>query len=255
MTAVSHLRKNEIGNHYGTWEVISYACAKRGKACWLIRCKCGEEATILGRNLRNGILPRHKCIRICNKCDRSEKKTKFSQNRKVGNICLDCKSKYMREWSKRNKSSIKEKKKHWDSTHPKNKRMYRDNERKRVQSSPEIFLKYLFKEKIRLTRYFPKSKDKRAQEKSRSPKRRVITITEDEVVALWGSQSGHCAISEMPMLYQFNNLRAVSIDRIDSEKGYIPGNVQLVCRWINLAKNNFSDVDIRSVLLEFREQK
>jgi hypothetical protein len=158
----------------------------------------------------------------------------------------------MRDWSKKNKSRIKEKKQHWDSQNPKRRKQYRKNENIRIQSEPEIFITHIFKEKIRLMRHLPKSKDKRAQQKAKSPERRVITITLEEVLALWDSQNGFCAISGMSMLYEFKNPRTVSIDRIDSDKGYIPGNVQLVCQWVNLAKNSFSDKDIREVLQEFK---
>lgn len=44
--------------------------------------------------------------------------------------------------------------------------------------------------------------------------------------------------TKLLMLYEPNNLRSVSIDRIDNSKGYIRGNIQLVCRFINFAKNN-----------------
>lgn len=33
----------------------------------------------------------------------------------------------------------------------------------------------------------------------------------------------------------------VSVDRIDSSKGYIAGNVQLVCNWANRAKATLTD--------------
>jgi len=43
-------------------------------------------------------------------------------------------------------------------------------------------------------------------------------------------------------------LTSASLDRIDSSKGYIQGNVQFVAYGINLAKNNFSDADVISFL-------
>jgi hypothetical protein len=42
----------------------------------------------------------------------------------------------------------------------------------------------------------------------------------------------------------------VSVDRIDSSKGYVPGNVQLVCKWVNLAKQDYSNDDMEAVLRE-----
>lgn len=60
---------------------------------------------------------------------------------------------------------------------------------------------------------------------------------------LWCKQNGLCAISNLPMTYIFNNGRIptnVSVDRIDSKKGYTRDNVQLVCMAINQMK---SDLD------------
>lgn len=53
------------------------------------------------------------------------------------------------------------------------------------------------------------------------------------------------------MAHRFDDLRSVSIDRKDSSLGYTESNVQLVCRWVNLAKGRFSDIDIRAVLDEY----
>ncbi len=36
----------------------------------------------------------------------------------------------------------------------------------------------------------------------------------------------------------------MSIDRIDSSKGYVPGNVQLVCKFVNLGKSGHSQVEV-----------
>ncbi len=37
---------------------------------------------------------------------------------------------------------------------------------------------------------------------------------------------------------------APSIDRIDSLKGYVRGNVQIVCNWYNLAKHELSEIEM-----------
>ena len=50
-----------------------------------------------------------------------------------------------------------------------------------------------------------------------------------------------------------HNLRPISLDRIDSDLGYTIDNVQLVCKWINLAKNTASNEQILAVLREFKE--
>lgn len=45
---------------------------------------------------------------------------------------------------------------------------------------------------------------------------------------------------------------AASLDRIDSTKGYVKGNVQFVCRAINLAKSTFSDADMKNFIDNIR---
>lgn len=57
---------------------------------------------------------------------------------------------------------------------------------------------------------------------------------------LWSQQKGRCAITGVPMEHVMGKgptQRNVSIDRIDSNVGYIPDNVQLVCKIVNLMKH------------------
>ena len=72
---------------------------------------------------------------------------------------------------------------------------------------------------------------------------RENNITKEYVETLWIKQDGKCAISGLP-LEKFlrsipNTPLTVSIDRIDSSRGYMMDNVQLVCHCINLAKNKY----------------
>jgi len=62
---------------------------------------------------------------------------------------------------------------------------------------------------------------------------------------LWNNQNGLCYYTNKPMLKSLENIKdnhdSVSIDRIDSSKGYIIGNIVL-CRWvINRMKNDLSN--------------
>jgi hypothetical protein len=63
---------------------------------------------------------------------------------------------------------------------------------------------------------------------------------------LWVEQKGLCAVTKMPMNCEvgecsFKNPWKVSIDRIDSEQGYVIDNVRLVTHWYNNAKNSWDD--------------
>ena len=71
-------------------------------------------------------------------------------------------------------------------------------------------------------------------------------ISLDALEVLWFEQKGKCALTgwEMTMELGKGNIPTkCSIDRIDSSIGYVPGNVQLVCRAANISKNVLSTSD------------
>lgn len=56
---------------------------------------------------------------------------------------------------------------------------------------------------------------------------------------LWDNQKGLCAYSGVPMTWDDSNrYTTVSIDRIDSSKGYVRGNVAFCCFTVNIMKSN-----------------
>jgi len=84
-------------------------------------------------------------------------------------------------------------------------------------------------------------------------KDREIEIDEAYLEQLWEEQGHRCAITgiELELIRVpkdkghlqanfFRRLHQASIDRIDSFKGYIPGNVQFVSTPVNVAKSNMS---------------
>jgi lipid II:glycine glycyltransferase (peptidoglycan interpeptide bridge formation enzyme) len=64
---------------------------------------------------------------------------------------------------------------------------------------------------------------------------------------LWQIQNEICALTGLKMTLSRgeNSARQASLDRIDSSKGYVKGNVQYVVLPINLAKSTLSDEIIR----------
>lgn len=65
----------------------------------------------------------------------------------------------------------------------------------------------------------------------------------DYVMGLYDAQQGLCALSGVPMTHVAGQGRIatnISIDRIDSNKGYEEGNIQLVCCAVNIAKSSWS---------------
>lgn len=71
---------------------------------------------------------------------------------------------------------------------------------------------------------------------------------------LWDNQNGNCYYTNIPMLKTFNKKSPyqVSIDRIDSNKGYIKGNVCLCCLSINFAKNSFTMEEIMKFINDLK---
>lgn len=63
---------------------------------------------------------------------------------------------------------------------------------------------------------------------------------------MYHNQLGKCALSGLDMTIVGTRgsdeyWRSISIDRIDSSKGYVLGNVQLVCTGVNYMKKDMSD--------------
>lgn len=72
---------------------------------------------------------------------------------------------------------------------------------------------------------------------------------------LWISQKGKCPYTKLKLILPtWNNTPDIryraSLDRIDSSKGYIKGNVQFVATPINYLKGTMSDEDTKSYLRE-----
>lgn len=69
-------------------------------------------------------------------------------------------------------------------------------------------------------------------------------LTLDYLNDLYAEQDRKCALTGIPISFENENLEAgykctASIDRIDSNRGYLVGNVQLVHKDINMMKNKY----------------
>lgn len=75
-------------------------------------------------------------------------------------------------------------------------------------------------------------------------------LDEDYLQTLWDYQKGRCAISGAPIILKSGKSApsSASLDRVDSSLGYVKGNVQFTAYSINLAKNKFSDDEIKQFL-------
>jgi len=87
-----------------------------------------------------------------------------------------------------------------------------------------------------------------------------INIDANYLKQLWESQNGLCPYTGIKMLlpdssskyHSIKSLKKASLDRIDSNKGYIKGNVEFVCYAINLAKNNHKKEEMIMFIKEIK---
>jgi hypothetical protein len=92
----------------------------------------------------------------------------------------------------------------------------------------------------------------------RNVKRRnhEVDVTSDYLSGLWNTQGGKCAYTKLPLILNSSSKRnldfryTASLDRIDSNLGYVIGNVQFVSTAINYMKNTMS----HSQCIEFLQQ-
>lgn len=76
-------------------------------------------------------------------------------------------------------------------------------------------------------------------------KEKVCDLDLKFLLSLYDNQQGKCALSGINLeTATFYNPRGISIDRIDSDVGYIKGNIQLVCWVVNQMKNNLSNEEL-----------
>lgn len=70
-----------------------------------------------------------------------------------------------------------------------------------------------------------------------------VAITVDDAMALWVAQGGRCALSGIEMTWAKGKAlpTSISMDRIDQTKGYVPGNVRLLCLGVNALRGIQTD--------------
>ena len=91
------------------------------------------------------------------------------------------------------------------------------------------FLKDILKEKI-------KSARKRARSKGKA-----FTIDYKDLLRTYNRQMGLCVYTEVPMKATNHHGYTPSLDRIDSQIGYTPENIQFLLHNVNTMKSNFTE--------------
>lgn len=82
-----------------------------------------------------------------------------------------------------------------------------------------------------------------------------VDITLDDLKELWEKQKGRCAYTNLPLILPIGSKHPdiryqASLDRIDSNLGYVKGNIQFVTTPINYMKSTMSDNIFKEYLKE-----
>jgi hypothetical protein len=154
---------------------------------------------------------------------------------------VECARKHHREWTRQNADHLKEYR-----GQPEFKRKRQIAVKKAIERSPRSFLHAMLHHNCKM------SAKRKAAKGKLNPVCLDVQIDADYLMGLWEKQGGRCALTAIPMAHQFNNPNSASVDRICSNGGYVPGNVQLLCKWVNRAKNNMSNSQFRQVLLALK---
>lgn len=72
-----------------------------------------------------------------------------------------------------------------------------------------------------------------------------FNITLDYAWSLYIEQDKKCAITGCPIAISRNNQNTASLDRIDSSKGYVIGNVQWLHKRVNIMKSDMSEEELK----------
>jgi hypothetical protein len=204
-----------VGERFGRLIVLSPAPrSKDNKTMWLCKCDCGKQKEVIGGNLKNGTTKSCGCY-----CLDIRKTNRFKPIRSIceicGNVFLNRRSHQLKTCSpKCHRERVTKKQKVY------------------LYSNIEQYLNKL----IHGRRFIAK---KRGME---------FSITRDYLLKLYHDQNGKCRatgqILKIPTEVDSKTPWTVSIDRIDNNKGYIKGNVQLVSQIYNLCKNIWSEDDV-----------
>ncbi len=169
----------------------------------------------------------------CRKC--GVKKSDGVEFVKGKNLCKKCASGIHAQYREENKDELKKKRDVYYAGLDQGVRWQRV--RKVIQGSADAFM--------RDQMYHIKSHSQNPSYRDvKDEVRRQFDLDGPYLMELWEKQKGKCAITNLDMSYKFGDLRAVSIDRIDSSKGHVKGNIQLVCQCVNLMKNDHSNDDL-----------
>jgi hypothetical protein len=153
-------------------------------------------------------------VKTCRKCGEIKSVLSFNKDKTkkfgIGGECKPCASKTAHEYYAKNSTHIK----------------------KRVSKYSESYLPKQHRDVIsRLKNLCTKAKNRTKE----------FNLIDLDLLDLWDKQDGRCAYTKLPLLATANQFNTVSLDRVDSSKGYVVGNIQLVCSAINKMKQEYTE--------------
>jgi hypothetical protein len=173
----------------------------------------------------------------CNKCNLDKQLDEFYAKGTgfIYKTCKKCILEVNKLYRKKNNDYIYQKNQEWLKRNPDKKKQYR---KKHYDSHRESIIK--------------KHQDRTSTVKGHLQKlinlmKERKQLTCDQLFVLYENQKGKCAITGFEMTHIMRKGKIptnISIDRIDSNKGYEIDNVRLVCSRANMMKGPFTDSEL-----------
>lgn len=95
-------------------------------------------------------------------------------------------------------------------------------------------------------RYFLKEINKRVRVNIKNNRPMEMNLTLQDLKDQWDLQNGKCSYTGIEMSlprvirYREFSTMGASVDRINSDVGYVKGNIEFVCLFVNYGKNKFT---------------
>ena len=196
-----------------------------------------------------------KTEKLCNGCDKTLPLTEFHKNGTTRHpLCKTCRSEERRNTKNPRKEGTK--------YCPGCKETHHTSDFNSDKSAPDGLQNYCRKQRHLQQKKYLNTFDGFLQNlfndlRHNAKKRNILVeITLDDIKELYKKQDGKCALSGRTMTYESKeredkqhiiNKNNISVDRIDSKKGYIKDNIQLVCAIVNRMKMLMTDDELKTI--------
>ena len=153
-----------------------------------------------------------------------------------GPLCKKCANAYGRKWANANREKTREKARKYNAANREKRKEYN---RKWHEANREKLKEY----ERRRHAANPFSRTQQMM-KTRSKRKGLdFNLDKEYIEQLWDDCKGICSMTGVSMKKNstVNDPFVMSVDRINSKKGYTKDNVRLVSRWYNVSRNNYGD--------------